>query len=49
MDIEMLLIRTAFIVSKFDEVAPVELYSGQESMFLSKTQKEKYVNWDGSL
>ena len=43
MDIEILLIRTAFIVSKFDEVAPVELYSGQESMFLSKTQKEKYV------
>lgn len=43
MDIEMLLIRTAFIVSKFDEVAPVELYSGQESMFISKIQKEKYI------
>ena len=43
MDLEMLLIRTAFIVSKFDEVAPIELYNGQESMFISKTQKEKYI------
>lgn len=43
MDLDILLTRTAFIVSKFDEIAPVELYNGQDSIFLSKTEKEKYI------
>lgn len=43
MDLEQLLMRTACIMSKFDEISIIELYSAKDFIFESKEQRQEYM------